>query len=382
MGTVNGLTPFTIEVADDELSDLRGRLQSARWPDEFAGAGWDYGTDQAALRSLVDRWRDGYDWRATEAELNDWGSFITTAAGQRVHLLHVPSADDGAIPLVLVHGWPGSIVEFLDVLPLLRERFHVVVFSMPGYGFSGPTTELGVDTAKVAAAADDVMGQLGYTRYVAQGGDWGALVVRYLGEHYSHHVAAIHTNMLFSPFDGDGADAMTGVTESELAAMITSAERMAGGTAYMELQATRPHSLGFGLNDSPLGLAGWILEKFHAWSDTRDGMPVRTDRLIDNLMLYWLTGTATSAARLYCEAARAGTGALSEWTGRVDVPTGYAVYPYELMRIPKVWAEKRYNLIHYSVQERGGHFAAFEQPHLFAADVNAFGQNLRELGIW
>ena len=158
MGTVNGLTPFKIEVADDELSDLRGRLQSARWPDEFAGAGWDYGTDQAALRSLVDRWRDGYDWRATEAELNDWGSFITTAAGQRVHLLHVPSADDGAIPLVLVHGWPGSIVEFLDVLPLLRERFHVVVFSMPGYGFSGPTTELGVDTAKVAAAADDVHG--------------------------------------------------------------------------------------------------------------------------------------------------------------------------------------------------------------------------------
>jgi epoxide hydrolase len=382
MGTVNGLTPFKIDVADDELSDLRGRLQSARWPDEFAGAGWDYGTDQAALRLLVDRWRDGYDWRATEAELNDWGSFITTAAGQRVHLLQVPSADDGAIPLVLVHGWPGSIVEFLDVLPLLRERFHAVVFSMPGCGFSGPTTELGVDTAKVAAAVDDVMGQLGYTRYVAQGGDWGALVVRYLGEHYSHHVAAIHTNMLFSPFDGDGADAMTGVTESELAAMITSAERMAGGTAYMELQATRPHSLGFGLNDSPLGLAGWILEKFHAWSDTRDGMPVRTDRLIDNLMLYWLTGTATSAARLYCEAARAGTGALSEWTGRVDVPTGYAVYPYELMRIPKVWAEKRYNLIHYSVQERGGHFAAFEQPHLFAADVNAFGQTLRELGIW
>lgn len=381
MGVGNGLTPFKIDVADDELDDLRRRLQSARWPDELAGAGWDYGTDQAALRSLVDRWRHGYDWRATEAELNGWGSFITTAAGQRVHLLHVPSVDDDAIPLVLIHGWPGSIVEFLDVLPLLRERFHVVVFSMPGYGFSGPTTELGVDTAKVAAAADDVMGQLGYTRYVAQGGDWGALVVRYLGEHYSHRVAAIHTNMLFSPFDGDGADAMTGVTESELAAMITSAERMAGGTAYMELQGTRPHSLGFGLHDSPVGLAGWILEKFHAWSDARDGMPIRTDRLIDNLMLYWLTGTATSAARLYCEAARAGTGALSEWTGRVDVPTGYAVYPHELMRIPRVWAEKRYNLMHYTIQERGGHFAAFEQPQLFAADVNAFGQTLREQGI-
>jgi epoxide hydrolase len=381
MSPVHEPSPFEIAIADDELDDLRRRLQSARWPDELAGAGWDYGTDQSALRSLLDRWCDGYDWRVTEAELNGWGSFTTTAAGQRVHLLHVPSVDKGAIPLVLIHGWPGSIIEFLDVLPLLRAQFHVVVFSMPGYGFSGPTTERGVDTAKVAAAADDVMGQLGYSRYVAQGGDWGALVVRYLGEHYSHRVAAIHTNMLFSPFDGDGSDAMTGVTETELAAMITSAERMAGGTAYMELQGTRPHSLGFGLNDSPLGLAGWILEKFHAWADTRDGMPIRIDRLIDNLMLYWLTGTATSAARLYCEAARAGTSALSEWTGRVDVATGYAVYPYELMRIPKVWAEKRYNLLHYTVQERGGHFAAFEQPQLFAADVNAFGQTLRDQGI-
>ncbi|MDT5174279.1 MAG: epoxide hydrolase [Mycobacterium sp.] len=381
MSATHAMTPFKIAVGDGELDDLRRRLESARWPDELAGSGWDYGTDQAALRSLVDRWRDGYDWRPTEAELNGWGSSITTAAGQRVHVLHARSDHDDAIPLVLIHGWPGSIIEFLDVLPDLRERFHVVVFSMPGYGFSGPTTEVGVDLARVAAAADDVMSQFGYAQYVAQGGDWGALVVRYLGEHYAPHVAAIHTNMLFSPFDGDPADTMTGVTEDELASMITSAERMAGGTAYMELQATRPHSLGFGLHDSPVGLAGWILEKFHAWSDIRDGMPIRTDRLIDNLMLYWLTGTATSAARLYCEAARAGTGVLSEWTGRVDVPTGYAVYPYELMRIPKVWAEKRYNLIHYSVQERGGHFAAFEQPQLFAADVNAFGETLRQQGI-
>ncbi|MDT5093354.1 MAG: epoxide hydrolase [Mycobacterium sp.] len=381
MSATHAMTPFKIAVGDGELDDLRRRLESARWPDELAGSGWDYGTDQAALRSLVDRWRDGYDWRPTEAELNGWGSSITTAAGQRVHVLHARSDHDDAIPLVLIHGWPGSIIEFLDVLPDLRERFHVVVFSMPGYGFSGPTTEVGVDLARVAAAADDVMSQFGYAQYVAQGGDWGALVVRYLGEHYAPHVAAIHTNMLFSPFDGDPADTMTGVTEDELASMITSAERMAGGTAYMELQATRPHSLGFGLHDSPVGLAGWILEKFHAWSDIRDGMPIRTDRLIDNLMLYWLTGTATSAARLYCEAARAGTGVLSEWTGRVDVPTGYAVYPYELMRIPKVWAEERYNLIHYSVQERGGHFAAFEQPQLFAADVNAFGETLRQQGI-
>ena len=175
---------------------------------------------------------------------------------------------------------------------------------------------------------------------------------------------------------------MAGVTESELAAMVASAQRMGDGTAYMEIQASRPHSLGFGLEDSPLGLAGWILEKFHAWCDIRDGMPISADRLIDNLMLYWLTGTATSAARLYCEAARAGTGVLSPWEGRVDVPTGYAVYPAELMQTPKVWAEKRYNLVHYSVQDRGGHFAAFEQPRLFAADVNAYGDTLRDMKIF
>ena len=376
------LTPFPIDVAEAELDDLRRRLDSARFPAELPGCGWDYGTEQAFLRSVVDRWRDGYDWRATEAELNECGSFITTAAGLRVHLLHSRSDEDDAIPLVLIHGWPGSIVEFLDVVPQLRERFHVVVFSIPGYGFSGPTTVREVDVAKVAAAVVDVMARLGYDRYFAQGGDWGALVVRYLGQHHAPQVAAIHTNMLFAPFDGDGSDAMTGVTEGELGAIVASAERMADGMAYLNIQATRPHSIGFGLDDSPLGLAGWILEKFHAWCDIRDGMPIRTDRLIDNLMLYWLTGTATSAARLYYEAARAGTGPLSEWTGRVDVPTGYAVYPYELAQTPRVWAERRYNLVHYSVLDRGGHFAAFEQPGLFAADLNGYGDTLRGLKVF
>ena len=321
------LMPYEVAVADSQLDDLRRRLESARWPSEIPGSGWDYGTEQNFLRSVVDRWKDGYDWRRTEAEINAGGSFVTTAAGQRVHLLHSRSANEGAIPLVLMHGWPGSIVEFLDAMPLLRGPFHVVVVSMPGYGFSGPTSERGVDIAKVAAAVDDVMAQLGYDRYVAQGGDWGALVVRYLGEHYGSRAVAIHTNMLFSPVESNDPDVMSGVTESELAAIVTSAQRMGDGTAYMEIQATRPHSLGFGLEDSPLGLAGWILEKFHAWCDIRDGMPISTDRLIDNLMLYWLTGTATSAARLYCESARTGTGALSPWEGRVDVPTGYAVYP-------------------------------------------------------
>jgi epoxide hydrolase len=375
------MQPYVIDVAESQLDDLRDRLTRARWPAEIDGAGWNYGTEQAFLRSVVDRWANGYDWRRTEAEINDWGSFVTTAAGQRVHLLHVPSTDADAIPLVLTHGWPGSIVEFLDALPLLRDRFHVVVVSMPGYGFSGPTTERGVDVAEVAAAVADVMAQLGYGKYVAQGGDWGALVTRYLGEHYAAKVVAIHSNMLFAMMPEGTPDVMAGVTEDEIARIVASAGKVQNGTAYMDIQSTRPHSLGFGLDDSPLGLAGWILEKFNAWCDTRDGMPISIDRLIDNLMLYWLTGTGTSAARLYCESSRKGTGALDTWNGHVDVPTGYAVYPGELLQTPRVWAEKRYNLVHYAIQDRGGHFAAFEQPALFAADLNAYGELLRGMAI-
>lgn len=376
------MKPFTIAVPQEQLDDLRRRLESARWPAEIDGAGSDYGTDQAFLRTVIERWTSGYDWRATEAELNRWGSFTTTAAGQRVHLLHARSSDPDAIPLVLTHGWPGSIVEFLDSLPLLLDRFHVVVVSMPGYGFSGPTRERGIDVAKVAAAVADVMSQLDYHRYVAQGGDWGALVTRYLGEHFAPNVVAIHTNMLFALPPEGAPDAMEGVTEDEIAAMVRTSDSVANGTAYMDQQSTRPHSVGFGLDDSPIGLAGWVLEKFAAWCDTRDGMPVSTDRLIDNLMMYWLTCTGTSAARLYYESARAGTGALSPWQGRVDVPTGYAVYPYEILQTPRVWAEKHYNLVHYTHQDRGGHFAAFEQPQLFAADLNAYGRCLREAGLF
>lgn len=382
MPTSGSLQPFPIDIAESQLDDLQRRLTSARWPAEIEGAGWDYGTDQTFLRSLVDRWTNGYDWRRTEDELNGWGSFVTTAAGQRVHLLHVRSSDADAIPLVLTHGWPGSVVEFLDALPLLQKRFHVVVVSMPGYGFSGPTRERGVDVAKVAAAVADVMAQLGYDRYVAQGGDWGALVTRHLGEHYAPNVVAIHSNMLFAMPPEGASDTMAGVTEEEIARIVSSAGKVANGTAYMDIQSTRPHSLGFGLDDSPLGLAGWILEKFNAWCDTRDGMPISADRLIDNLMLYWLTGTGTSAARLYCESSRTGTGALDAWDGHVEVPTGYAVYPGELLQTPKVWAEKRYNLVHYTVQDRGGHFAAFEQPELFAADLNTYGDLLHDKAIY
>jgi pimeloyl-ACP methyl ester carboxylesterase len=374
--------PLVLKVDERQLDDLRQRLGNARWPAEITGAAWDYGTDQTFLRMVVDHWLHRYDWRSTEAEVNAAGSFATEAAGQRVHFLHARSDSDGALPLVITHGWPGSIVEFLDALPLLRKRFHVVLVSMPGYGFSGPTREPGVDVARVAAAVADVMAQLGYARYIAQGGDWGAVVARYLGEHYMQSVAAIHTNMLFAPPDQSDPELLASISDSELAAIGASAERIKDGTAYLQQQSTRPHSLGFGLDDSPLGLAGWILEKFHAWCDIRDGMPISTDRLVDNLMFYWLTGTATSAARLYCESKRAGTDGLSDWTGRVDAPTGYAVYPYELLQTPRAWAAARYNLVHYAVQDRGGHFAAFEQPAIFATDLAAYADVLVEQNVF
>lgn len=373
---------FPLRVPEAELEDLRRRLANTRWPAEIGGAAWSYGTDQGFLRSVVDHWLHHYDWRRVESEVNTFGSFITEAAEQRVHFLHLRSSEADAIPLLVTHGWPGSIVEFLDTAPLLRQRYHVVVMSMPGYGFSGPTRATGVDVAAVAAAGDDLMGQLGYHRYVAQGGDWGALVTRHLGEHYAGRVAAIHTNMCFAPPDRDKPELAAAVTPAEQAAIIDSVQRTADGTAYLNQQATRPHSLGFGLDDSPVGLAGWILEKFHAWCDIRDGMPISTDRLIDNLMFYWLTVTGTSSARLYCESARAGNGALSSWRGRVAVPTGYAVYPYELLQTPRAWAANRYNLVHYSVQDRGGHFAAFEQPAIFAADLAAFADVLVEQKVF
>lgn len=371
-----------IDVPQSALDDLHHRLSTARWPAEITAADWDYGTEQAFLKSVIDHWLHRYDWRAVEAEVNAVGSFVTDAAGQRVHFLHSRSADPDAVPLVITHGWPGSIVEFLDALPLLDKRFHVVLVSMPGYGFSGPTRERGVDVARVAAAVADVMAQLGYERYVAQGGDWGALVTRYLGEHYADQVAAIHSNMLFAAPDQNDPELLANITESELAAIGASVERIKDGTAYMEIQSTRPHSLGYGLDDSPLGLAGWILEKFHSWCDIRDGMPISTDRLIDNLMFYWLTGTATSAARLYCESARAGTGPLDDWKGRVEVPTGYAVYPGELLQTPRAWAAARYNLVHYTVHDRGGHFAAFEQPTVFAADLAQYADLLVQKGVF
>lgn len=377
--------PFTIAVPDAVIEDLHRRLDNARWPDQAPGEPWSLGIPVVEVQAAVDHWRNRYDWRTREAAMNAWPHFVTEAAGERVHFIHARSPHQDAAPIVLTHGWPGSFVEFLDVIGPLTDpvahggsaddAFHVVVPSMPGYGFSGPTVQPGFHVNRVADAIAEVMAQLGYDRYIAQGGDWGAIVTRRLGEAYGERLLGIHVNMLFAFPGADDPDPMAGVTDADNSRLAAAGARIADGTGYMAIQSTRPQTLAYGLTDSPTGLAAWILEKFNAWSDLEPGGIEATygwDRLLDNLMVYWVTNTVGSAARLYAESARAANGAAQAWAGSVNVPTGHAVYPYELLQTPRAWADKKYDIVHWSEQERGGHFAAFERPDAFVADLRAF----------
>lgn len=385
--------PYKIHLPPSDLTDLHHRLANPRFPAPSPSAPWRLGIPLSVVEEVVAYWRTTYDWRAREAAMNAWPHFMTTAAGEQLHFIHVRSPHADATPLLLTHGWPGSFVEFLDVLgPLSNptahggeaaDAFHVVVPSMPGYGFSGPTRQDRFDVHRVADAVADLMAQLGYARYVAQGGDWGAIVTRRLGEAYADRLLGVHFNMIFALPGADDPDPMAGVTDAEKARFAAAAARIADGTGYMAIQGTKPETLAYGLSDSPVGLAAWILEKFQVWSDLEPGGLAATfgwDRLLDNVMAYWATNTAASAARLYAESRLAGTAADQPWSGRVDVPTGYSHQPYELMQTPRAWAEKRYRIVHWAEQARGGHFAAFERPGQFVDDLRAFRRVLAGLG--
>ena len=380
------VVPFHVEVPDPVLADLRRRLDATRYPEPLPGAGWDYGTDDGSLRQLVAYWRDRYDWRATEARLNALEHATTDIDGQRIHFVHARSPVADALPLVITHGWPGSIVEFLDVLGPLSDpaatggdpadAFHVVAPSLPGYAFSGPTHDRGWDPGRTARAWAELMARLGYDRYVAQGGDWGAFVTSQLALADPDHVAGIHLNMV-APNPG-GEDPST-FTPDEQAALAVFTDYLDAEGGYFRIQSTKPHTLGFALEDSPAGLCAWIVEKFRAWSDC-DGDVERAftkDQLLDNIMLYWVTGTATSSVRFYYEfndALRAGR---LPFGARIDVPTGYARYPKEIMRTSRRWAERDHHLVHYAELPHGGHFAAMEQPELFVDDVRTCFRSLR-----
>jgi pimeloyl-ACP methyl ester carboxylesterase len=348
------------------LDDLRQRLARARLPDEVEGAGWDYGFPVAYLRELVDSWRDEYDWRKHEARLNEFDHFRTTVNGQAIHFVHARAARAGARPLLLLHGWPGSIVEFLDVIPRLTDSFHVVAPSLPGYGFSEPTRTRGWDPARMAGAFVELMRDLGYSRYGVQGGDWGAQIATRIGCFDADHCEAVHVNMPIGQRPAEPVELSAG-DQADLAALAAFTREEA---AYSQLQATKPQTLGAALNDSPTGLLAWIVEKFRAWSDC-DGHPENVftrDQLLTNVTVYWVTQTITSSMRLYWELQHSGEGHLPY----VTVPTGVARYPKEVIRFPRPWVERQYKVTRWVDMPRGGHFAAMEQPDLFVDDVRAF----------
>jgi len=362
---------FEISVDDAVLEDLQRRLAATRFPDQIEGTGWEYGIPVSYVRDLVEYWRDTYDWRAQEARLNQLDHFRTELDGQSIHFVHARSSREDAFPVLMIHGWPGSIVEFLEVIPALTEDLHVVAPSLPGYGFSEPTRTPGWNVERIARAFIELMRCLGYTRYGAQGGDWGSQVATAIGALDPEHCAAIHLNMVFANRPDEPVD----LTEEEQADLVAMKQFIREESAYAQLQGTKPQTLGVGLNDSPAGLLAWIVEKFRTWSDC-DGNPENVftrDQLLTNVMLYWVTQTITSSTRLYWELQHPREGTPSY----VGVPTGVARYPKEIIRYPRAWVERRYNVTHWAAMPRGGHFAAMEQPELFADDVRAFFRTVR-----
>jgi pimeloyl-ACP methyl ester carboxylesterase len=378
------IQPFTIDFPQADLDDLRDRVARTRWPAELADVGWSRGVPLDYLKQLTEYWRSGYDWREHETRLNELPQFTTTIDGTNVHFLDVRSPEPDALPLIVTHGWPGSIVEFLDLIGPLTDpashggdaadAFHVIAPSLPGFGLSGPTAEPGWEARRIASAWAELMGRLGHERYGAHGGDAGALVSPQLGRLAPERVVGVHVNNAtigFMPFDPAELPDPT-PAEQVILDGVQRYDRELSGYAY--LQSTRPQTLAYALTDSPVGQLAWIVEKFKDWTDPEAELPedaVDRDRLLTNVTLYWLTATAGSSANLYYEGAQA-WGATREPS---PVPTGVAVFPGDLPA--RRVAERNYNIVHWSEFDRGGHFAAMEAPDLLVADVREFFRRLR-----
>ena len=374
------ISPYRIDIPQGALDDLRDRLGRTRWPDELPGVGWDLGVPLDYLKGLAEYWATTYDWRGQEAALNEFAQFTTIIDDQNVHFLHVRSPEPGALPLLITHGWPGSIAEFLDIIGPLADpaahggdpadAFHVIAPSIPGFGFSGPTHETGWNTVRVAHAWAELMRRLGYERYGAQGGDTGALVSPELGRIDPEHLAGIHVNNLLT-FPSGQLDDLSEADQGRLKLMQHWQNEMAG---YASIQSTRPQTLAYALTDSPAGQLAWIVEKFKEWTDPAAELPedaVDRDRLLTDVSIYWLTATAGSSARLYYEGAKS-WGQANEPSA---VPTGVAVFPMDIT-IRSI-AESQHNIVHWTEFDRGGHFAAMEAPDLLVADVREFFRPLR-----
>jgi epoxide hydrolase len=376
------ITPFTYRAPQRALDDLRRRLANARWPERETVSDWSQGVPIAKLRALVEYWRTRYDWRRCEARLNGFAQYRTKIDGLNIHFLHIRSRHANALPILITHGWPGSVIEFFKIIDPLtnptahggqaQDAFHVVAPSLPGFAFSDKPAARGWNAARIATAWSELMRRLGYRRYVAQGGDWGAIVTTALGQQRPAGLAGIHLNM---PLVVPEPMPTQGLSPAEQRAVDALKRFQTDGFGYFLQQSTRPQTIGYALADSPVGQAAWIYEKFHAWTDNK-GDPesaLTRDEMLDNITLYWLTDTAASSARMYFENA-----AVGDLGGPVDIPVGCSIFPKEISPAPRSWAERVFpRLIYWNELDRGGHFAAFEQPALFTKELRDCFRSLR-----
>lgn len=368
------IKPFKINVSQDELADLKQRLELTRFPDKETSDDWSQGTPLSYMETLRDYWLNDYRWSERERLLNQWPGYITNLQGLDIHFLHIRSKHKDARPLLLTHGWPGSIVEFQKVIAPLtdptshggqaEDAFHLICPTLPGFGFSGKPTSPGWNIEKIALAWNELMLRLDYDEYYAQGGDWGSIVTTMIGVQNLGNCKAIHVNMPIVGPDPDTMDDLSDLEQSALAGMQFYQEHDSG---YSKQQSTRPQSLGYGLADSPMGQAAWIVEKFYQWTDC-DGHPeniLSRDELLDNVMMYWATNSGASSARIYWESFGKDTN-----SDPLVLPVGCSIFPKEIFKTSERWAKKRFkNLIHFEVLEKGGHFAAFEQPDTFVDQI-------------
>ena len=383
------IVPFQVDVPQAAIDDLRNRLANTRLPDQIPGTSWEYGTERSYLEELLAHWMNEFDWRAQEARINAFDQFTTVIDDVDIHFIHQRSANPDATPLMIVHGWPGSISEFLDIIPPLvdpaayggdiEDSFHVIAPSLPGFGFSGIPAARGYNPERIAHMLAELMERLGYESYAIAGGDWGAIINRHLANHYPERLIGLHSNMIIAAPPAD-EEQRNRANPEELALTSARAAYMQNETGYQAIQGTKPQTLGYGLADSPAGVAAWIVEKFHGWSDLPQGPDgnlddnFSRDDLLTNISIYWFTGTITSSTRIYYENRNTPAEKPIEY---IDVPTGVAIFPAEIYLAPRAWVESAYDLRHWTVMPRGGHFAALEQPELYLNDLREFFRTLR-----
>ncbi|MFC4293159.1 epoxide hydrolase family protein [Sphingorhabdus arenilitoris] len=372
--TANTPRPFTVNIAQQQLDDLQTRLSLTRFPEKETVDDWDQGIPLAYVQELTEYWRDQYNWRRCEQLINGWPNYLAEIDGLDIHFLHIRSENPNARPIIMTHGWPGSVLEFAEVIEPLSRDFHLIIPSLPGYGFSAKPTKPGWDIHQIARAWHTLMTLLGYDRWFAQGGDWGAAVTDAIGQQNLGGCAGLHVNMVIARPD---PKTMADLTQREQGALARMAWYQAKDNGYSTQHATRPQTIGYGLADSPTGQMAWIIEKFHGWADcghndrasAMGGHPENIfsrDHLLDNVMLYWLNNCGASSARLYWHSFRD--------TERADIilPVGGTVAPYEIFGPSRRWAEQRMkNIVYWSEPDKGGHFLAMERPQLFVEEVRA-----------